>query len=301
MSAPSPAATHPVLLVRAAGGVDRDAEVLAARSVPLVQDPYLVTGTCRDPDAPRRAERVAALLRDEADVLLLTSRTAVRALEDLLGAEVVRAAVSAGVARGLRGAAVGPSTAQLLREIGIEEVVVPAEATSRGLLATLRAEAAAAEGASPEGRGPRAVLPCGAQAMKGLGEGLRADGWQVEEVVLYTTEQVETAPPTVADLAAGRFGAVVVRSPTAVRAVAAWVPRLPAGTTLVCGGPTTAAAARDIFDARVVVSDGPTPEAVADAVVRVLAGAAPQEPPPAPGTDEGEEHGTLGATETERP
>ncbi len=284
MSTPPPHRdTRPVLLVRATGGEDRDAAALADRQITVIQDPYLVTRTCSDPDAPSRAQRVVTLVREEVDVLLLTSRTALRALEDLAGAEVVRAAVAGGVARGLTGAAVGPTTAQALHALGITEVIEPEVATSRGLLATLRA--------GPHGRARSAVLPCGAQAMKGLGGGLRDDGWTVEEVVLYTTEQVAEEPPSVADLAGGGIAAVVVRSPTAVRAVAARVPRLPGSTTLVCGGPTTAAAARETFDASIVVSDGPTPAAVVDAVVRVLDG----------GTDPLGRSGTLGASEPERP
>lgn len=284
MTTPSTHDARPVLLVRASGGEDRDAEALAARQVACVQDPYLVTRTCTDADAAARAARVVARVRDDADVLLLTSRTALRALDELAGTEVVRAAVRAGVARGLVGAAVGPSTAAVLRGLGIAEVVEPEVATSRGLLATLRARS---EGLSS----PTAVLPCGAQAMKGLAGGLREDGWSVEEVVLYTTEQVAEVPASAEELTAGGFAAVVVRSPTAVRAVAARVPHLPAGTTLVCGGPTTAAAAEATFDAAIVVSDGPTPDAVADTVVRVLEDRieAPQA------------RGTLGRCEPERP
>jgi uroporphyrinogen-III synthase len=284
-----------VLLVRAAGGEDGDATALAERGIATVQDAYLVTRTCTDPDAVARAGRVLALLRAEADVLLLTSRTALRALMELAGEAEVRAAVATGVARGLTGAAVGPTTAAALRELGIDEVVEPEVATSRGLLARLRG--------APDGRSRVAVLPCGAQAMKGLGAGLREDGWSVEEVVLYATEQVLEEPPSVADLAAGRIAAVVVRSPTAVRAVAARVPRLPRGTTLVCGGPTTAAAARETFDAAIVVSDGPTAGAVADTVARVLeAGTDPgRGGDPRAGGDPRGRPGTLGASEPERP
>ncbi len=255
---------RPVLLVRARGGEDRDAAALTACGIDTVEDPYLVTRTCDDPDAGARAARVLELMRVEADVLLLTSRTALRALEDLAGDAQVRRAAAAGAARGLAGAAVGPSTAAALRELGLRAVVEPETATSRGLLDTLRR--------ADDVRPRTAVLPCGAQAMKGLAEGLRTDGWQVEQVVLYSTEQVAHQPRTVARLASGDFAAVVVRSPTAVRAVAARVPALPATTTLVCGGPTTAAAARELPAGRVVVCDGPTPDEVADTVRRVLAG-----------------------------
>jgi uroporphyrinogen-III synthase len=260
----------PVLLVRASGGEDRDAEALAALGIQVIEDPYLVVAPCEDHDARRRAALVCTALRDDADVLLLTSGAAVRALDVLIGREALREAIEAGVARGLFGAAVGPSTAELLRELGLLDIVEPEVATSRGLLAALRARVAA-EGV----RGLRAVLPCGARAMKGLGAGLVEDGWKVEEVVVYTTEELPGTPSSVAELMAGRIRAVVLRSPTAVRALARHVAVLPAGTVPVCGGPTTAAEATAVWGRRPVVSDGPTADAVARTVAAVLADDSP--------------------------
>jgi len=264
----APTGHAPVLLVRAVGGEDGDAEALTALGIRVVEDPYLVVAPCADRQAMARAEQVLQALRDEADVLLLTSRSAVRALEALVGRAALIEAVAVGVSRGLWGAAVGPATALALRELGLTYVLEPEVATSRGLLAALRARALAGEGPR------RAVLPCGAQAMKGLGAGLVADGWRIDEVVVYTTEEVAVTPASVADLAGGRIAAVVLRSPTAVRAVARHVPAPPEGTLLVCGGPTTAAAADAAWGPRSVVSDGPTPDAVARTVARALAGRA---------------------------
>lgn len=260
----------PVLLVRAVGGEDRDAEALRTLGLDVVEDPYLVVTPCADPTASARATRVLDALRHEADLLLLTSRSAIRALDELVGRDALLAAVEDGRSRGLRGAAVGPSTAATLRELGLDDVLEPEVATSRGLLAALRERTVA----DPAGVG-RAVLPCGAQAMKGLGAGLVADGWQVEEVVVYVTEEVPGVPPSVADLAAGRIPALVLRSPTAVRAVARHVPMLPEGTVPVCGGPTTSAAVAETWGVAHVVSDGPTADEVARTVAAVLAGTLP--------------------------
>jgi uroporphyrinogen-III synthase len=257
----------PVLLVRAAGGEDQDAEALRARGVDVIEDPYLVVAPCTDAGALARATALLDALRHDADLLLLTSRAAVRALDALVGRDALVAAVREGVRRGLHGAAVGPSTAAALRELGLTDVLEPPVATSRGLLAALRERAAL--GADRTGS---AVLPCGAQAMKGLGSGLVEDGWQVQEFVVYTTDEVADVPPSVADLAAGRIPVVVLRSPTAVRAVARHVPVLPEGTVAVCGGPTTAAAVDLTWGATPVISDGPTAEAVARTVAGVLAG-----------------------------
>jgi len=260
--------TGPVLLVRAAGGEDRDADALRSLGLDVIEDPYLVVAPCNDDDAQARAARVLDALRGGADLFLLTSRSAIRALDALIGRDALLDAVAAGVVRGLRGAAVGPSTAETLRELGLIDVLEPEVATSRGLLAALR-ERAARHG---EVAG-RAVLPCGAQAMKGLGAGLVADGWQVEEIVVYVTDEVPGVPASVADLAAGRVPVVVLRSPTAVRAVARHVPVLPEGTVPVCGGPTTASAVIATWGAAHVVSDGPTADEVARTVTAVLSGA----------------------------
>jgi uroporphyrinogen-III synthase len=275
------APSGPVLLVRAAGGEDGDAEALRALGCDVVEDPYLVVAPCTDSAAGERAARVLEAVRNDADLLLLTSRSAVRALDALVGRDALVAAVAAGVARGLRGAAVGPTTAALLRELGLDDVLEPEVATSRGLLAALRertarerADAGRSAGGRPgrAGQAGRAVLPCGAQAMKGLGAGLVADGWGVEEVVVYVTEDVPGAPRSVADLRAGSIAALVLRSPTAVRAVARHVPVLPGGTVAVCGGPTTAAEVTAVWGVAPVVSVGPTAAEVARTVAAVLAG-----------------------------
>lgn len=267
-----------VLLVRAVGGEDRDAQALAALGIDVIEDPYLVVAACEDRDAVDRAGTVLAALREDADVLLLTSRAAVRALDALVGRPALREAVAAGVARGLWGAAVGPSTADALRELGVDDVLEPEVATSRGLLAALRARTSAGTSADTSmGAGaprPRAVLPCGARAMKGLGSGLVADGWHVDEIVVYTTEEVAIAPSSVVDLAAGRIAAVVLRSPTAVRALARHAPEMPGSVVRVCGGPTTLAAADEVWGGGNVVSDAPTAEAVARTVADVLASGA---------------------------
>lgn len=268
------AASGPVLLVRAVGGEDRDAQALAALGIDVIEDPYLVVAACEDGDAVDRAGTVLAGLREDADVLLLTSRAAVRALDALVGRPALREAVAAGVARGLWGAAVGPSTADALRGLGVDDVLEPEVATSRGLLAALRARTSAGPSMGAGAAGPRAVLPCGARAMKGLGAGLVEDGWHVDEIVVYTTEEVVIAPSSVVDLAAGRIAAVVLRSPTAVRALARHAPDMPGSVVRVCGGPTTLAAADEVWGGGNVVSDAPTAEAVARTVADVLASGA---------------------------
>lgn len=257
-----PGTSHPVLLIRPAGAPDRDAVAIAARGHPVVQDPYLVVAPSADPGAPGTVERTLARLREEADVLAVTSVNAIAALEALSSPADVRAAVADGRRRGLLAAAVGPATAAALRDLGFGSVLSPEPATGDALLELLLARCR-----TPQ----QAVLPQGSRAMRLLGDGLEAAGWRVDRPVVYTTTPVTDRPSSVERLRAGAIGAVVVRSPTAVRALASHVPHLPATTVLVCGGPTTAAEARAQLDARIVVSDGPTPEAIAAAVDEAIA------------------------------
>jgi hypothetical protein len=80
----------PVLLVRAAGGEDRDAEALRALGTRRDRGP-LPRGRAvhRPMMREARAARVLDALRTDADVLLLTSRAAVRALDALVGREAL--------------------------------------------------------------------------------------------------------------------------------------------------------------------------------------------------------------------
>lgn len=248
-----------VLLVRALAGDDRDAEALRARGVDVVEDPYLSVAACADAAAVDRAGHCVAEIASGADWLVVTSQAALRALSELTGADALRESMVKGQARGLRIATVGAATAAALAELCAVDVLVPSVSTAAALeeqLATL---------------GPASVIaPQGSQAMKGLASGLRALGWQIDEQVVYETTTVTERPASADRLAAGAFAAVVFRSPTALRAVTTFVPRLPDGTLVVCGGPTTAAEAERLAIGTVVVSPAPTADAVADTVVSAL-------------------------------
>jgi uroporphyrinogen-III synthase len=248
-----------VLLVRALAGDDRDAQELRRLGLPVVEDPYLTVTTCQDGGAPGRARHVLDSIASSADWLVVTSQAALRALAELAGDAELAASVTAGSERGIRFASVGAATAAAMEGWGARHVLVPATATSAGLLSELAAEPAAS-----------LIAPQGGQAMKGLASGLRELGWAVDEVVVYETATSTARPPSADRLAAGDFGAVVLRSPTAVRAVAGFVPDLPAATAVVCGGPTTAAAAEAAGMRNLHVSPAPTAEALAHTVLRAL-------------------------------
>jgi uroporphyrinogen-III synthase len=115
-----------------------------------------------------------------------------------------------------RVAAIGPGTAAVLRDHGIEPALVPKVATQEGLVAELP---------KPPGR----VLFAGAEdARPHLAEALSAD-----TVVLYRTRLLEPADPPTGDL-------VVLASASAARAFA----RLRAPIRVVSIGPETTRQAR---------------------------------------------------------
>jgi uroporphyrinogen-III synthase len=248
-----------VLLVRALGGDDKDAEALRARGATVTEDPFLVVRASVDPGALERAEHVLDAVGTDADWLVATSQAALRALIELTSEERLRDSIIHGRDRGLQFAAVGEATGAALVALGARSVLVPEVNTAEAL----RAELAT--------RSPSTIVaPQGSQAMKGLAGGLRAVGWQVDEVVVYETSTVTERPAAADALVAGDFAVVVLRSPTAARAVASFVPRLTDRTTVVCGGPTTAAEVERLALGTVVVSPGPTADAVADTVLACL-------------------------------
>lgn len=248
-----------VLLVRPVGS-DRDAAVLAARGVTAESDAYLTVAPRRDEGAAGVVDEVLDLIADDSDWLIVTSQAAPQALASITTRERLAAAIESGVRRGLRSAAVGPAAAASLTDYGATDVVVPAQQDAEGLLAELLLEQPAT-----------AVLPVGNQARTTIPDGLRANGWTVDARVVYVTAPVAARPTTADRLAAGEFAVVVLRSPSAARAVGEFAPALPAGLTAVCGGRLTATAARSLDFARIVVSDHPSAEAIADAVESALA------------------------------
>lgn len=249
-----------VLLVRPDPARDSDAVSLREAGVDVIQDPYLVVTAASDPDAPARAGHVLAAIAASADWLVITSPKAVDALASLTSDERLSAAIREGQLRGLRIAAVGRSTAARLEDRGAVGVSTPHVSTAEALASRLLAESA------PSG----CILPIGDQALPTLARTLEDAGWSVDAPVVYCTAQVTRSPNSAERLAAGEFAAIVLRSPTAVRAVDTFVPNIPDSTVAVCGGPTTLAEARRHGFPTIVQSADPTSPAIARAVTGAL-------------------------------
>ena len=235
-----------VLLVRPEGAPDDDERALRVAGFQVTSEPFIQVTPCDDPGAPARAHALLSALQGEGAWLVLTSAAGVRALSAIVGADALRSSLSTASARGARFAAVGPASAAALSDHGVDDVLTPVRAhTASALLAAMAGVPAAT-----------AVLP-----RSSIGDGLtpttlEARGWTVIAEVVYETTAVAQRPANADGLARGEFDAVVLRSPSAARAVREFVGILPTSTTVIAGGPTTALAAQRLgFTVAAVSSD----------------------------------------------
>jgi uroporphyrinogen-III synthase len=235
-----------VLLVRPEGAPDDDERALRSAGFHVTSDPFIQVRRCTDPAALSRAHALLAALQREGAWLVLTSAAGARALSDIVGSDVLRYSLSDAAARGTRFAAVGPASAAALADHGIDDVLTPVRAHTASALLEAMAEVPAAT----------AVLP-----RSSIGDGLtpttlEARGWTVVSEVVYETTAVPGRPASADALARGEFDAVVLRSPSAARAVHQFAGRLPTSTAVIAGGPTTALAAQRLgFTVAAVSSD----------------------------------------------
>ncbi|MDP9399917.1 MAG: uroporphyrinogen-III C-methyltransferase [Actinomycetota bacterium] len=211
-----PLAGRTIVVTRAQAQASALAQRLRALGAQVVEAPAI------------RTEPLPAALPDLArfDLLCLTAPTAVERLFALVRD-----------ARALAGptvAAIGPGTAQALRERGVEPDVVPDRAVAEGLVEALRDVPVR-----------RALLPRAEQARDVLPEALRARGAQVEVLPLYRTvpEPLDDAARTAA------LGAddATFASASAARAFVAALggpDALRGGPRLVSIGPATSQALR---------------------------------------------------------
>jgi uroporphyrinogen-III synthase len=218
------------------------------------------------PEAKPLAEELERLGAEVTIVPLIEIRPAEgRALEDAIDTMgtydwVVLTSVNgvAAVAQGLAGlggdarvAAVGPVTADAIRQHGVEPAFV-----------ATRASDDIAAGLGDIG-GLRVLLPQADLAEPHLADELRGRGAHVEAVVAYRTILVE--PPMWGILPLRIADAVVLASGSACRSLAA-AGGAGGGAMLVCIGPKTAKVAREVGLKVGLVAD----EATSDGIIRAL-------------------------------
>lgn len=246
----------PVLLVRASGN-QADAKALETLGIASVSDPYLSIVAAGDSTA---AIGLLSKLQT-ADWLIATSANGVRFWAELVGQETLAKAITDGAARGLKFAAVGKSTAMTLESLGANNVFIPSVAYSQRLAQEII-------DLEPAGSSPVAVLPVGNLAMTALNNQLTAAGWQLEQAEVYQTSSLANPPVSAAKLVAGEYSAVVLRSPSAARAVFEFAGAFT--TPVICGGQTTAKTATQLGLQVAGVADSSEPTDMAQTVINVL-------------------------------
>jgi uroporphyrinogen III methyltransferase / synthase len=200
-AAARPLAGRTVVVTRAAAQAQRFTELLQASGARVIEAPAIVIG------APASWEPLDAALSalDSFTWVVFTSTNGVLMVDRRL------AALGLGwpALSGRRVAAIGPATADALREHGVRVDVVPAEYRAEGLVSTLRPRL------TP---GDRVLLPRAAQTRDVLVTELRELGVQVTEVAAYATRKAEGGAPRLGEaLAAGAVDAVTFTSSSTAR------------------------------------------------------------------------------------
>jgi uroporphyrinogen-III synthase len=155
-------------------------------------------------------------------------------------------------------AAVGPATEACLRRFGIKPDLVPAEFTVKAAVDALGTSAAG-----------KILLPRPEGAPLDVVESLRRRGWEVDNVVTYQTLRIR---PDIKRLA-GAIDAVAFMSPSSVEGFSdvTGSAELPGGYRVVCIGPSTENAARELGLRVDAVADPHTTQGVVEALVTTLA------------------------------
>jgi uroporphyrinogen III methyltransferase/synthase len=205
---PSSFRLHPstfvVLVTRPGEQAQELRELLAAEGAAVLEQPGITVS-----DPPDWSPVDAALERiADYDWLVFSSSNGVKRLLDRL---MLRGG-NLGQLATVKLAAIGPGTAAELVRYGLAVDIVPPEYRAESL----------ADALAPQAVGKRFLLARASRGRQVLPEQLAAAGGTVEQVVVYSTYDVETADPQIAAaLAAGRIDWVTVTSSAIARAIVA--------------------------------------------------------------------------------
>lgn len=214
--------------------------------------------------APAAAIDGALAAIDDADWVVITSRHAVDALIGAADRAGRRLADIRGAGRP-RWAAVGPSSARMVRGAGIEVAVTPPVPTSAALAEAI-----------PISAGARVLIVRGDRADDRLPDRLSERGAIVTSLVVYrTSEAPATSVPLIVEALRRPPGAVVMTSPSTVRgwlalAAAAGVTAVARSIPCVAVGPSTAEEIRRLGLSVLVQAAAPDPATVSAAVAAAL-------------------------------
>jgi uroporphyrinogen-III synthase len=219
------AATGPVVVTRAEGTDGPLSRELRGMGLTVLSWPAVSVGPADLSALDRALERIGSF-----GWMVFASRHAVGAVLGRLPAPPA----------GVRVAAVGTATAQVLRQRGWPVHLVPDEANAAALVAAFAAQW------SPADAGVAILYPASSRALPTLAAGLRQLGAQVTQVEAYRTESASLdLSECRAWIARGAIGAVTFASPSAVTELAQALgeddfERLLSGAAAVAIGRTTA-------------------------------------------------------------
>ncbi|WP_258725453.1 uroporphyrinogen-III synthase [Cellulomonas sp. NS3] len=270
-----------VLVPRADDGADP--LVIALRAAGAGPVPVALIQTVPPEDPTELDDLLLALGSRWYTWLAITSAAAVPVLVDR--AEEVGTPL-AELVQGTRVAAVGPATARALRAEGVEVDLVPSGSSSAAtLLAVWPAlppagdpgDGGSSEPHAAEHDPGRVLVPHADLAAPTLTTGLRARGWEVDDVVAYRTVRGPDPDPGVhEDWTAGRLGAVLLTSGSTARNLLDLLGEPPADTLVCCIGPSTAAEAARLGLRVDAVAEEQTPAGLVAALVRARAAPEPE-------------------------
>lgn len=250
-----------VLLVRDISAMDLDAQALKARGYETVIDPYIDVSTSRDEQVLSRVDELLGGLKLPNCWFILTSAAGIRALQEILGFGQLSEILQQAQVDGVQFAAVGPTSAKAIQELGVTQVLYPEAAHTAAELFTIL-----------ESRTPgNAVIPRSSIGSTYLPESLSNRGWSVLQRTVYETTTVIETPSSVESLKAGQFAAVVFRSPSAARAVIGHCGAVPLETAVIATGTTTAKALLDLGCHVTGISVGTAAADIADCIDSALA------------------------------
>jgi uroporphyrinogen-III synthase len=237
--------SRPVLLIRGLGN-DRDERALAIRGIATVSESFTEITPGNSEDALQLLE----IAKGVGEWVIITSRNGIDFWGSLVGPKLLATTFSENPR--LKFAAIGLGTAEALNSLGVAEVITPVERSSQGLL----------------DRPSLAIIPTGNLAGRVLPDGLSNLGWTIHSGLVYNNAPVTKVPAAVDQIEDGEFSALLLRSPSAARALAHFLPETK--VPLICGDESTAQAARKVSLNVTAVSDDPSPERVAELVARTL-------------------------------
>ena len=196
------------------------------------------------------------------DWIVFASANAVRAVHDRLRA----AGRDSRSLHGVRVAAIGPATAEVIREYGIAADLVPPN-TTKGATSEGLSEALSNEGVS----GSRILLPRADIATRDLPDMLQAMGAGVTQVTAYRTVTPKESRDRVAEAVRTGIDVATFTSSSTVRNLLKMLDdggESLAGVTIACIGPTTASTASR-FGLKVdIVAKTPTIRGLVEALIR---------------------------------